>query len=292
MKTLPPSESNSELVHTPARSLSKPKATTNKTASDATEVLSFTNIKNPPNIDVCSDGPIKDLDCNLNFSFEKNRLRAMENSDFFVSVNTSSVGVNIQAQILKVAEQGLKEVSENYHTIDLALHWTRNVAIVSSLVLVLEVVGAFFGILMATTLSVSIEEYVVFLSLEAVSSMVLLYLSIRVTGLNRTTIRHSQRTFKFSLILLIALIVIFIVNSHYNSPGGLISCAGGEEVGKNERTVCIILACCFFFSIGKITLTTGYTCVWVVTQFILKRIDKRQSEVKMNSLEMAHNNAN
>lgn len=273
MKTIPLPDITPEFIDQPIHTSTKPKQPDDKGASDNTEVISFANVKNPPRPEVFADGPIKDLDCTVNFSFEKNRLKVLENSGLLNSMNITNVGVAIQMQVLKEAELTLREASARYQIIDLILLRTRTVAIVLVLVFVLEIIGTFFGILMVTILSVSASNYILFLSMEALTSLIFLFLSIKATGLNRRTIRNSQRIFKLYLILLVVLIGAFIINSHFNSFGSIVSRSRSKATGGKEKTVCIILICCYFFSIAKAIFTTGYITCWIIIQVILKRID-------------------
>jgi len=274
MKTLPIEVP--KMLNVPAHSLSKPRFANSNDIDDKTDVISYTNIKNLVHVDICSDGPVNDLDCNLNFSFEKDRLKHMENTILFASVNKSNACVNMQVQVLKEAELNLKVITNQYNIIDLILYWTRNVSIIFCLIFTLEIVGAFFGILMTSSFAVLIYKYIIFLSLEIASSFAFLYLSIKMLGLNRITIRNSQRIFKFCLIFFISLIVTFIASSIYNSLGTLLSSIKDKEADGREKTICIILICSYFFIALKIAITSGYIIIWIIAQVILKRIDRRQ----------------
>ena len=234
---------------------------------------------------VLPNNHVQKLDFDLDFSFEKNRIKIMENTELFASINSSNIGCDVQAEVIKHAEENFIEIHNRYKTIDYIVYWVRNLAIVFTLVFTIGMLGTFFGILLITTNDSLIQSYIIFLVSEAIASLMFIYLSMKMTSINRSRIEDSQRTFKFGLILLIILISIIIGTFQYINVRSLILCASAKdtEIEIPDRVVCVIMLYSFFSTIVKILVIIGYSSIWILIQLLLKRINQMKVLVKEKS---------
>jgi len=252
-----------------------------------TEAVPYFKIKKPDKIiGICSDGPIRDLDCTLDFTFEKNRIKAIENTELFASISTTAVGPDTQTFVLKQAEKSILEVSGHYEKIDSICYWLRNVAIGITLVTAVGIIGTFFAILFLSLNSVPIQDFVIWLSLESISCLAFMYISVKITGLNRMTINNIPYIFKFIIIYILAIIAVMIVANKINPISDAIQNnipnenAENKEI-KRQKIINIIMIIFFFSCLLKLLVAVGYITAWTIMLFIEKHINELQSNTKI-----------
>ena len=205
----------------------------------------------------------------------------MGNSELYVAVNSTSIKLDTQTEAINQAAKNVMEINNRYATIDHISYWTRNLAIMFTLVFTIAMIGTFFGILLIAISDASIDSYIIFIALEAIGSIMFIYFSIKMTGLNRTNMENSQRTFKFGLILLILLIGIVITTLQYKPIDVLIFCAKSESENSTDKIICIMLLYSVLSNIIKVVVTIGYLCIWVLMQILLRRITQMQILMKV-----------
>ena len=126
--------------------------------------------------------------------------------------NTNS---NINAEVIAVtqAEEDFIEVSKHYKTIDVITYWLRNFALISTIVFTMVVFMASFSILMLMVIDVLAKGFLIFAIINIVCTVTFVYLSLKMTNLNRLTMKESQKNFKACLLLFIVFIGIIFVYS-------------------------------------------------------------------------------
>ncbi len=247
-------------------------------SEDRTEAVSFTKVKKLPSF----DGPVGEIDCKLEFSFEKSRIKAIEHTELFAS---SMMSINPDAQLVAVkqAEQNIALVARYGQQFDAVTYCLRTFAIIVTLFCTLDLIGTFFAVLLLCLSGVSFVEYIVWVSLETVSDVAFMYISVKITGLNRVTAAQSQPYFKLSLIYCVALIGLIIGVDQRKSFGSAIECveyAGNDDATgaqRDEGRLCILFIFFFAACIYKMAIMMVYVGLWIFVMVRYSRIARAEA---------------
>ena len=276
MKTFP-SKEQTKMVHVKIIN----NTTVSKKIDDddqPTEVISFTKIHKHIE-DACSfaDGPVEKIDCSLDFAFEKHRIKAIENTDLYISANTTNFESDKQNLATRHAVENLKAINEKYQKVDSATYWLRNLAIIFVLIYVAIVITYYIGMLILVMNNIPIKIYIVYLVLETLSSLLFLYICIRITGINRLTINTHQITIKICLIYIILDIIFIIFATHNRSIETLIIRIKNDTENdneKNEKWLSYVILIIFLSNLIKIAVILTYLALWIYINIVIQKVNR------------------
>ncbi len=231
-------------------------------------------------------GPVENLDCALDFSFEKSRVKAMERTELFASVSTSSVMPELTA--VRQAEQTFAHEAQQFELLSYCL---RTFAIITTLLCTLNMVATFFAVLLLALSNVPAENYMLWVGLEASSAVVFMFVSIKITGLNKVTVPNSQPYFKLCLIYCIVLIGLILGVDQKRSFGGAVQCAeyaGDSEATREQRQegkLCMLLVFFYVACVYKLGIILAYLAMWVTVLAKFARMSRREGRPEVESGE-------
>ena len=265
MRTAPNDDNRRPQDHVVHTVVPRPKET-----EQVTEKVAYTKVKKQE--EKVYDGPIGNLDCQTNFAFEKERVKAIEHTEFFVSVNTTNLTAETQLKTLKQAKKNLQERDEQMQQFDKIAACLKIFAIVITLVCAITMIATFFGVLLLSLSNVPIEDFITWLSAEAVATILFMYISVKISGLNRNTLQLYHRQFKLCLIFCIGLIVALVVVQQTKPMDQTYQCMlrskqGSLEADQRKKSqVCIILFAFFLSCVYKLGVTLAYITIWIILQ--------------------------
>ncbi len=251
------------------------------TEAKPTEPICFTKIvkrktqQQPENVQ--SDGRVASIDCNVEFSFEKERIKAIEHTQLFASLNTTPVNQDTVLMSTKLAELVYNDLLHKGRTSALEIQSKENVARilkVLSVVLVLfstiNIIAAFFAILFLSISSMPVGKFIVWISLEIFVSICFMCVSLKGAGAAGFKLLALRVYFRRLVIFFCALLVFFIVLCAIKPIAAALSCAVGWSDQNNtaeqghDAMLCIVLACLFFTTLYKLLVTVAYVVLSVL----------------------------
>lgn len=239
-----------------------------------TEKINYTDIKVP----TCMNGPISKLDCNLDFNFERDRIKALANTELFIMLNTTNLDASIQSLTSKCIEKIITETTKAYTELNSITYYTRIIAVIFSIIFTL---GLAFIVSTGVILWIfdnPIEGYLIPVSLDGITSLIFVCLSISLSDFNRFNIKNNQKMLKIYLIFIISMGVLIFSSYRGRTLTSLIMCANNSELDTTLVLECFVLICTYISLILKMIITCGYSIIWILSQIILNRIAKLKLE--------------
>ncbi len=237
-------------------------------AIKATEKLSFLQFAKGKLRE--EEGQIMSLDCTEEFSFEKERIRALEHSQLFQSLNTSQANQESVLTTTKIAELVRNNLAlrQKLNADKQAKDFVGKILKVLSIVLALfstaNVIAAFFGILFLSISSMPIGNFMVWISAEIFVTICFLCLSLKGSGAAQFSLVSLSAYLKRVLVLFGALVGFFVALCAQKTPRGAFECALGwndpELTSKQscEAMFCIVLICLTFSTLYKLLVVAVY----------------------------------
>lgn len=245
-----------------------------------TEKISFTKIMKSDKF-VGSDGQVNNIDCTEDFSFEKSRIKAIEHTQLFASLSTTPINQDnvlcnqslhnmlFEKQLGIDAEKDKLKKSKEMVTRILKI-----VSIVLTLFSTANVIGAFFGILYLSISNIPISDFVAWLSLEIVITIIFMYISIKGSNASDFAFLYVNSYLKWLLIYGICLIVVLVVICIQKNLTSAIACSmniskpGIEYSDYIASILCIVLVSMFFSTLYKLAIII----IYVILSAILRKI--------------------
>jgi hypothetical protein len=259
---------------------------------EVTEKVSYSQIGQdkegslvPPKESSKGDGAVVSIDCSGEFSFEKERIRAIEHTQFFASLNTATLSQEPVILSSKMAAVVLRrqlatddEREKCRHNKDCLAGVLKVVAVVLTLVATTNVICAFFTILFLSISSMPISEYILWLSIEIIMTIFLMYISIKGSNAAHFTIQLAINYLKWLLVYGIALVSVLVSVTLQGTLSETLHCAlrwSESNSTHNERVhymLCIVLLATFFSTLYKLIVTAIYAGISLGLRFKLARL--------------------
>ena len=277
MKTQPSSQSSSEL---PTPSLTEIKKSEAAYTERETQKISFTQIKVLKNSELSKkDGHIQNVDCENTFTYEKERIKALEHTELYASLQSSTI----------IAEPTL--FASNFHpslpfsmdsgsvpNCDTIGKVQKIVSMIFMLYSIANFIGAFFAILFISISSLPIVKYLLWIVFEFGMTSVFIYVSIK--GHNVTSKDFKNSGFhlcRVSVMIMILLGAVIGISFDFGVRK-MLECAmewnkeGNSYEVNVEAMRCIIVATFFFSSLNKLVISTLYLALGVALRVASQRV--------------------
>ena len=260
---------------------------------NVTEMLPYTKIvrSNFNRLEAVDEGRISHIDCAMEFSFEKERIKAIEHTQLFASLNTASINQDsvlnsskttetiYNKQLLKVkATSELKEMKESVAKI------IKTMSIVLTLIATVNIIGAFFAILFISLSSIPISGFIVWLSMEILVTIIFTCVSLKGSNASQFTSDAAVSFFKWLLSFLVMIIAFITVVSLQQSITSTFECALNWRNASNtqnesiESMKCVVMLALFFSSLYKLLVIIIYLILCVILRKRLIEFEAAEPE--------------
>ena len=214
-------------------------------------------------------GPIEKIDCDENFLFEKQRVKAIENTDLFISVNTTINEQILSSSKIKELLNNHKSIMENFETTirsskEKIINIMKFLCTILSLFTTLLIVIVIFGILFLSMYNFPLSEFTVWFLLEFITSTIFIIFSIQGSNIAQISDREFNRYFKYVIIYAILLGVALLIMELYKNIQDVFICSFTWNSTSNnlednfEPIKCIVSLSVFCSCIYKIAMMIVY----------------------------------
>ena len=235
-------------------------------------------------------GLITSLDCSVEFSFEKERIKAIENTQLFASVNTINndcfLSSNKIKELLYNNKVAMDEFEKNCRdSKERIMNILKLLCIIFTLFATMNIIAVFFGMLFLSIANLPLANFIIWLCIELVTAILFVILSIQGSNINQYSNHAFEKYFKYLIIFCIFLIVLMIIIELNKDIKDVFKCGmswGNENNEYNDNVLamkCIMLLCVFCSLMYK-TITL---IVYIVLCMLIRRkiMNESKSELKV-----------
>jgi len=257
-----------------------------------TEQFPYTGIIKAPIKDDNTEGKITNIENSVDFTFEKQRIKALESSSLFLSIQTAQAGQDSILTSSKATEiicknKQIVTIGQEIRKLkDFYANLMKIMCIVLTLFASVNIIVAFFAILFLSISSISVGNFMVWILLEITISIIFIIISIKGTNSNNFIKENINSFLKYLGVYLILLILLIIVIEIQKNTKDAIKCAlnfnntqNTEDI-NSQSMLCIMLLFMFFSCVYKLIATI----IYFVLSFLLRRqlIKIEESESSAN----------
>ena len=234
---------------------------------------------------------VSKIDCHVEFSFEKERIKALENTEFFASLNTLTVNpdtVMTQNRIKEIIFNTLamkgKEQNDTKKSKDAIGRIIKNTCIVFILFATGDIIATLFGLLFVSVSNMLNGDFTLWLILEVLIAILFVIVSLKGTKACEFTLLDLVRYFKYLFItgvLLICFLVAILIQK--NLEEGFECAMTLREPGTTyeeyvEAALCVVLICLAFATMYKILIIAAYSILSVLLWRQLKIVEEAEQQ--------------
>ena len=222
-----------------------------------TEEIDYSKIMKPKNMDVS----------NINFLYEKERMKAMHTTDLYNSLNTIKVKntdphkKNIDDKNCNSFIKCLKSDPKG-EFIKIA-NLMKIVSIVITLAAVLNFLAIIGGMIYFQLLMITFEQFGIWVLIDIIYTTMFIYVSVKGINANNFTICDIERYIKYVVIYLILLLTYMMIVLFEKGPIESFDCALNCQE-ETDRTFSIVLIFIWFSSIYKFVSLIGSCIILII----------------------------
>lgn len=231
--------------------------------------------------DLIGDGPINGLDCGSDFSFEKSRIKAIENTSLFASLTTNSQ-TNKLTEVINTAFKRKNYIEETKGKL---VNVLKSLCIIFTLIGTGNILVIFFGMIFLSISNIPLANFVFYFSFEICSVIVFIIVSINGSNVDRFTLPALNKYLKITIIYATILMSILLYIVIKENPKTLFRKAVNWGEANNSQDdnirsiVCIVIICIMFSILYKVIALIIYTVICCM--YKKKMTDEITQELKI-----------
>ena len=211
--------------------------------------LSVEIVKAPSFVVACKDlskestkeEQLSGIECTPDFSFEKERIKALEHTQLFVSLNSTNVNQDAVLCPSKVEEIlynnaiTLKVWSTSKHLAERISNTMRILCTVISLFSTVGILAVILAILFSTISSFSRSTYMHWLISEICCTIIYMIFSLKGSSADQFSLQTLNRYFKYLIIYGILMFSLLVILMLQKSLGEILECAINTNESDDSR---------------------------------------------------------
>jgi hypothetical protein len=225
-----------------------------------------------------NDGVVQNLDCTNDFSFEKERIRAIEHTQLYTTLHSATVNadiaVAIRAQTIlgsKLSVEG-RHLEQKWKTIT---HVQRVLSFICILYAISDMLLTFFAVIFLSISSLPIMQYLLWIGAELGATLGFIYLTLKGYNTSRyeepTVSQHILRVCVFLFLLLVLAVTVILERGANDTLASALNwnkegCTYEENV---EAMISITVLALLLSTLLKICLTLLYLVLSVLMKLTL-----------------------
>lgn len=231
--------------------------------------------------DLTGDGQIKGLECGSDFSFEKSRIKAIENSLLFASLTTNNQ-TNKLTEVINTAFRRKNYIEEAKGKL---INVLKTLCIVFILAATGNILVVFFGMIFLSISNIPLANFVFYFSFEVCSVVIFIVISINGSNVDHFTLPALNKYSKIMIIYAITLMGVVLYVIIKENPTTIVKQAvnlGKTNNSQEDNTrsiVCIVIMCIIFSILYKVTALIAYIVICCL--YKRKMTDEIAQELKV-----------
>lgn len=231
------------------------------------------------------DGQLSNIECGSDFSFEKARIKAIEHTQLFASLNTGNVSHDSILGVSKVPDMNdlLDNSKQSKGKITCIL---QTMGTILSLFAILNLIAVLFAMLFLSVSNMPLTKYLFLLLIEIIFTTGFFIISLKSSTAEKLSLQTLSKYLKFIIvysILLFSLMIILMLQQSINEA--LESACTLRSSNSHEDTTnavySIVLLSVFFSCFYKIIVMI----VNIILCVLLKRLMVKIEELEQRTLD-------